>query len=115
MQIFKELKKLYVNPSNLDEEYTLFDECIDPITHKWKPPVNKYYGRRPYIACFIDDAQSTAIFRNKAFINMALKHRHLGSMPAINPLLSYRFSSPHKPIRVQREPFPLVLEKTHID
>jgi hypothetical protein len=114
MQIFKELKKLYVNPSNLDEEYTLFDECIDPITHKWKPPENKYDGRRPNIACFIDDAQSTAIFRNKAFINMALKHRHLGSMPAMNPVLAYRFSSPHRAIRVRGEPYRVVLEITRI-
>ena len=80
MQIFKELKKLYGNPTNLDEDYSLFDEYIDPLTNKWKPPEHKYDGRRPNIACFIDDAQSTAIFRNKAFINMALKHRHLGSM-----------------------------------
>jgi len=80
-QIFKELKKVYGNPSQLDEDYTLFNEYIDPLTHKWKPPEHKYNGKRANIACFIDDAQSTAIFRNKAFINMALKHRHLGSMP----------------------------------
>ena len=81
LQIFKELKKLYGNPTNLDDDYTLFDEYIDPLTHKWKPPEHKYNGKRAKIAMMIDDAQSTAIFRNKAFINLALKHRHLGSMP----------------------------------
>ena len=81
LQIFKELKRLYGNPTNLDEDYSLLDEYIDQLTNKWKPPEHKYDGRRPNIACFIDDAQSTAIFRNKSFINMALKHRHLGAMP----------------------------------
>ena len=49
MQIFKELKKLYGNPTNLDEDYSLFDEYIDPFTNKWKPPEHKYDGRRPNI------------------------------------------------------------------
>ena len=78
-QILKELKSVYGNPSQIDDEY-LFSEYIDPVTRQWKPPEHKYGGKRPVMACFIDDAQSTAIFRNKAFINMALKHRHLGSM-----------------------------------
>ena len=66
LQIFKELKRLYGNPTNLDEDYSLLDEYIDQLTNKWKPPEHKYDGRRPNIACFIDDAQSTAIFRNKS-------------------------------------------------
>jgi len=81
LQIFKELKKLYGNPNNLDEDYSLFDEYIDPLTHKRKPPEHKYNGKQAKIGCMIDDAMSTAIFRNKAFINLALKHRHVGAMP----------------------------------
>lgn len=81
LQIFKELKTVYGSPSFLQENVNLFSEYINPITNKWKPPEHKYNGRRPIIACFIDDAQSTAIFRNKKFINLALKHRHLFSMP----------------------------------
>lgn len=80
-QILKELKKLYGHPKALDDEYTLFDEYIDPITHKWKEPEHKWGGKRPVMGLFVDDAQSTAIFRNRKFLNMALKHRHLFSMP----------------------------------
>ena len=81
-QMLKELRKIYGNtPSKLEENFYLFQEYIDPITHKWKEPEHKYGGRRPVIGCFVDDAQSTAIFRNRKFINLALKHRHLFSMP----------------------------------
>jgi hypothetical protein len=80
-QILKELKKLYGNPSQLDEDYSLFNEYIDPVTHKWKEPEHKWEGKRPVMALFVDDAQSTAIFRNRRFLNLALKHRHLFSMP----------------------------------
>jgi hypothetical protein len=80
-QILKELKKLYGKPSNLDDDYTLFDEYIDPVTRNWKEPDHKWGGRRPVMGLFIDDALSTAIFRNRKFLNLALKHRHLFSMP----------------------------------
>lgn len=81
LQIFKELKKVYGTPAFLQENVDLFSEYINPITQKWKPPEHKWDGRRPVMACFVDDAQSTAIFRNRRFINLALKHRHLFSMP----------------------------------
>ena len=42
------------------------------------PPQSKY-GHRPMLHCFIDDAQSTPIFRDRKFINMLLRHRHVGS------------------------------------
>ena len=82
LQILKELKRLHASPINLDEaNYHLFIEYIDTMTMKWKPPEHKYNGKRPVIALFVDDAQSTAIFRNRKFLNLALKHRHVGSMP----------------------------------
>ena len=80
-QILKELKKLYGKPSNLDDDYTLFDEYIDPITRNWKERYHKWGGKRPVMGLFVDDAQSTLIFRNRKFLNLALKHRHLFSMP----------------------------------
>ena len=80
-QILKELKKLYGKPRNLDDDYTLFDEYIDPITRNWKETEHTWDGRRPVMGLFVDDAQSTAIFRNRKFLNLALKHRHLFSMP----------------------------------
>ena len=81
IQIFKELKKVYGTPAFLQENLSLFSEYIDPVTQKWKPPEHKYNGKRPIMALFVDDAQSTAIFRNRNFLNLALKHRHLFSMP----------------------------------
>ena len=80
-QILKELKKVYGKPSNLDDDYTLFDEYIDPITRNWNEPEHQRGDKRPVMGLFVDDAQSTAIFRNKKFLNLSLKHRHLFSMP----------------------------------
>jgi len=81
-QMLKELKKIYGNPSQMDAEYfALFEEYIDRLTMKFKEPEHKWNGRRPKMALFVDDAQSTAIFRNRKFLNLALKHRHLFSMP----------------------------------
>lgn len=79
-QMMRELKKVYgETPSKLAEYFYLFNEFIE--NGKWKEPEHKYNGRRPVMACFVDDAQSTAIFRNRKFLNLALKHRHLFSMP----------------------------------
>jgi len=44
-------------------------------------PEHRWGGRKPSIAVFIDDAQSTAIFRNRRFLNLATRHRHIGAMP----------------------------------
>lgn len=42
------------------------------------PPKSKY-GHRPLLHCFIDDAQSTPLFRDRKFMNALIRHRHLGS------------------------------------
>jgi hypothetical protein len=42
------------------------------------PPKSKY-GHRPMLHCFIDDAQSTPLFRDRKFMNALIRHRHLGS------------------------------------
>jgi len=80
-QILKELKKLYGKPSNMQENFELFSEYVNPVNMKWIEPEHKYNGKRPVMALFVDDAQSTAIFRNRKFLNTCLKHRHLFSMP----------------------------------
>ena len=86
LQIFKELKSIYKQPNRVvDESLGLFHEFVDPFTNKWIPPSHIYNGRRPKIGVFVDDAQSTQIFRNKRFLNLVTRHRHLGSMPDDEP------------------------------
>ena len=38
------------------------------------------YGHRPVIHCFVDDCQSTRMFRDKKFLNLCIRHRHLGGI-----------------------------------
>ena len=53
------------------------------------------------MACFVDDAQSTAIFRNRKFINLCLKHRHLCAMPGEEASLGLSLLSRFNLILVQ--------------
>lgn len=43
------------------------------------PPVHKYNGKFPVLALFIDDSQSTPLFTSRAFLNLCIRHRHIGS------------------------------------
>lgn len=42
-------------------------------------PEHKYNGKKPVLALFIDDCQSTKLFRTDKFLNMCIRHRHIGS------------------------------------
>ena len=42
-------------------------------------PTHKYDGREPVMALFIDDGQSSNLFRSKKLLNTVILHRHLGS------------------------------------
>lgn len=44
-----------------------------------EPPVHRYGGKLPVLALFIDDAQSTPLFSSRKFLNMCIRHRHIGS------------------------------------
>jgi hypothetical protein len=81
LQILKELKAVYGTPSRLAEHLGLFNEYVDATGMKWQEPEHKLNGKKPRLAVFVDDAQSTAIFRNRRFLNMVTRHRHLGSFP----------------------------------
>ncbi len=80
-QMVSELKMIYKMPMNLREHFGLFSEYVDMITGQWVEPEHKWGGKKPRIAVFVDDAQSTAIFRNRRFLNLVTRHRHLGSFP----------------------------------
>jgi hypothetical protein len=43
------------------------------------PPQHKWNGKRPVLAVFVDDSQSTALFRSAKFLNLCIRHRHVGS------------------------------------
>ncbi len=43
-----------------------------------KKPESKY-GHRPICGLFVDDCQSTPLFRNRKFLNFITRHRHIGA------------------------------------
>ena len=43
------------------------------------PPQHKWNGRRPVLTVFVDDAHSSPLFRSGRFLNLCIKHRHVGS------------------------------------
>ena len=43
------------------------------------PPVHRYNGKKPVLGLFIDDSQSTPLFCARAFLNLCIRHRHVGS------------------------------------
>jgi len=62
-------------------------EMIDPYLllafsdeyGRLQKPVSKY-GHFPVLHIFVDDSQSSGIFRDKKFLNLAIRHRHLGGL-----------------------------------
>jgi hypothetical protein len=80
LAMLKELKANIKNTYDLQENYGLFSEFIG-LDGNWITPEHKWGGRKPKLAVFVDDAQSTAIFRNRQFLNLTTRSRHQGSMP----------------------------------
>ena len=78
LTMLKELKEVIKHPYDLTENYHLFNEFIT-FDGKWIQPTHKWGGRKPKIGVFVDDAQSTRIFRNRHFLNLCTRSRHIGS------------------------------------
>tara|TARA_R100001015_G_C4623868_1_gene181805 strand:- start:926 stop:1852 length:927 start_codon:yes stop_codon:yes gene_type:complete len=55
-----------------------FIEFSDEMGNLVKPTTR--YGHRPCIHVFMDDCQSSAVFRDKKFLNFAIRHRHIGGI-----------------------------------
>ena len=53
-------------------------EFSDEMGNLVKPTTK--YGHRPCIHVFMDDCQSSAVFRDKKFLNLAIRHRHVGGI-----------------------------------
>ena len=43
------------------------------------PPTHKWNSKKPVICAFVDDSQSTSLFRSAKFLNLCIRHRHIGS------------------------------------
>lgn len=85
LQMFNDLIKLYKTPENIEENMSLFSEYIDPLRNVWKKPEHKWNGKKPVIAIFADDIQSSLLIANKAFRNLCIKHRHVGAFEDGSP------------------------------
>jgi hypothetical protein len=84
-KMLEDLKQLYGAKSfHLNEDYHLFKEFVD-IRGNWVEPTHKWKGRKPRIAIFLDDTQSTKIFRNNQFLNLVTRSRHLGQFKGDAP------------------------------
>lgn len=85
LRIYEELVSVIRNPANLGDDQSVFHEYLSDDMTRFVKPEHRWGGRKPSIAVFIDDAQSTAIFRNRKFLNLATRHRHIGAMPGDEP------------------------------
>jgi ABC-type dipeptide/oligopeptide/nickel transport system ATPase component len=78
---FKELQKqiknknIYIDDIDAD---LLIDFIVDG---ELKAPTHKWSGRKPVLSLFIDDSQSTQLFRTPKFLNLITRHRHIGAFP----------------------------------
>lgn len=61
---------------NLDPALLIAANDDDVIENE---PVHKYNGKFPVLALFVDDSQSTPLFYSRSFLNLCIRHRHVGS------------------------------------
>lgn len=76
MALYKKFKKLLMNPfTKIPDEMLL---AFYNESGNFEPPIHKWNGRKPVLGLFVDDCQSTKIFRSRRFQNAVTRHRHLG-------------------------------------
>jgi len=86
LKMIKELKANIKNPYDLQENYHLFSEFIG-LDGNWITPEHKYGGRYPKVCVLASDVQSTLLFRNRHWLNLCIKSRHVAPMPGDEPSL----------------------------
>jgi hypothetical protein len=86
LKMLKELKANIKNPFDLHENYHLFSEFIG-LDGNWVTPEHKYGGRYPKVCVLASDVQSTLLFRNRQWLNLCIKSRHVSPMPLDEPSL----------------------------
>ncbi len=81
LERYKELDKHLENASIWDDQY-LTPELLDLYnenTGEFERPTHWLNGKRAAVGVIIDDAQSSKLLSDKAFRNLCIKHRHIGS------------------------------------
>lgn len=82
LYLHKQMKRALKNVKN-DRDIAKLDPALliasydDDIIEN--APVHKYNGKFPVLALFVDDSQSTSLFYSKKFLNLCIRHRHIGS------------------------------------
>jgi hypothetical protein len=83
-QFIKTIKGGFFDRSKMDD-YMI--QYYNPLTNQFERPKPKYpcylKGKPPVLFTFIDDAQGSKLLStNKKMLQLCLRHRHLGQMPA---------------------------------
>jgi len=74
MKAYNKFKRLMKSDQHISDD--LLEAFYDG--NGFPPPRHKWNGERPICFLIMDDCQSTAVFRSKKFMNMCIKHRHVG-------------------------------------
>ena len=80
LERYKELRKVLINdkiPIEQIDPYLFLDLC-DNFGNIVEP--QSKYGHFPVLHCFVDDCQSSKLFRDKRFLNLCIRHRHMGGL-----------------------------------
>jgi hypothetical protein len=86
MKRYKELDKRLMNASVWDDYLTPeLLSLYNPDTDEFEEPKHWLNGKRVGIAVYVDDAQHSLLLSDKAFRNLCIKHRHLGSFEDGSP------------------------------
>jgi len=82
---WNELMKQIKSRRPIDE---LDEDLLEEFGEEMKKPTHYLDGRKPVIACFVDDALGTKIYGNKSGLsNLVILHRHLGVSKALGSAL----------------------------
>jgi len=84
-EFIKRIKGQHIGSIEQFDEYML--QYYNPLTNQFERPKPKYKcylkGKPPVLFTFIDDAQGSKLLStNKKMLQLCLRHRHLGQMPA---------------------------------
>jgi len=86
LERYKKLDKHFMNASVWDDYLTPeLLSLYNPDTDEFEEPKHWLNGRRAVVGVFVDDAQHSRLLADKAFRNLCIKHRHLGSFPDGSP------------------------------
>lgn len=87
LKYHEEMKRWNLLQSKLNNRNIYIDD-IEPdlmlqflTPEGFEKPTHKWNGLRPNMYLFIDDCQSTPLFRCQKFLNLITRHRHIAAFP----------------------------------